>query len=48
VPGLADAAQLAAFPQGTDAYYFLRTRLVRERNRVEHALREARRHIEIA
>ncbi len=43
VPGLADAAQLAALPQGADAYYFLRTRLVRERNRVEHALREAMR-----
>ncbi len=48
VPGLSDAAQLAALPHGSDAFHFLRTRLVRERNRVEHALRSAMRCIEVA
>lgn len=48
VPGLSDAAQLAALPHGSDAFHFLRTRLARERNRVEHALRSAMRCIEVA
>lgn len=43
VPGLADAAELAALSHGSDAFHFLQTGLVRERNRVEHALREAMR-----
>jgi hypothetical protein len=41
VPGLADAGRLAALDPGDDDYYFLRTKLVRERNRVEHALKTA-------
>jgi hypothetical protein len=41
LPGLSDVGALATLRQGTDEYFFLRTRLVRERNRVEHALRRA-------
>jgi hypothetical protein len=43
VPGLADTALLAQLPATSDAFYFLRTRLVRQRNRVEHALHDAER-----
>jgi hypothetical protein len=43
VPGLADTALLAQLPPSSDAFYFLHTRLMRQRNRVEHALREAER-----
>jgi hypothetical protein len=43
VPGLSDAGRLAALDAGSDDHHFLRTKLVRERNRVEHALREAMR-----
>jgi hypothetical protein len=43
VPGLADTGLLAQLPPSSDAFYFLRTRLTRQRNRVEHALREAAR-----
>jgi hypothetical protein len=43
LPGLADAVTLGTLaPQSNDAR-FLRTKLERERNRVEHALRTARR-----
>jgi hypothetical protein len=38
IPGLSDAALLALLDRHEDQYHFLRTRLVRERNRVEHAL----------
>ena len=41
VPGLADAGRLPALDQSGDEVHFLRTKLVRERNRVEHALRAA-------
>jgi len=34
VPGLADAPRLAALPPDSDEYRFLRTRLIRQRNRV--------------
>ncbi|MDP9472530.1 MAG: hypothetical protein M3Q71_17995 [Chloroflexota bacterium] len=39
LPGLADAGRLATLPPGGNDVHFLRTKLVRERNRVEHALR---------
>ena len=39
VPGLAEAGRLAGLEAGSDGFHFLRTRLVRERNRVEQALR---------
>jgi len=42
LPGLAPLATLAALEPGSDAYHFLRTQLVRERNRVWHALTTAR------
>ena len=38
---LADARQLAGLDPGSDDYHFLRTRLERNRNRVEFALRQA-------
>jgi hypothetical protein len=41
LPGLADAAALGRLDPDSDAYRFLRTLLLRERNRVEHALRTA-------
>ncbi|MDP9358593.1 MAG: hypothetical protein M3Q03_12850, partial [Chloroflexota bacterium] len=41
LPGLADAASLAALRPDRNDAHFLRTKLVRERNRVEHALRTA-------
>jgi len=41
VPGLSDAARLATLPVGSNDFHFLRTGLVREQNRVEHALRAA-------
>jgi Iap family predicted aminopeptidase len=41
VPGLADAERLGQMDAGSDDFHFLRTKLVRERNRVEHALRRA-------
>ncbi len=41
VPGLRAASTLAAVEPGTDAYEFLHTRLVRERNRVVFALIQA-------
>lgn len=39
VPGLSDVSKLAALTPGSDAHFFQRTKLVREQNRVEHALR---------
>jgi hypothetical protein len=41
VPGLLDAARLGQMDSGSDEFQFLRTKLVRERNRVEHALKTA-------
>ncbi len=42
LPGLADAAQRwRSLDPGSDDYHFLRTRLVRNRNQVDFALREA-------
>jgi Iap family predicted aminopeptidase len=41
LPGLQSAAQLASLDPGSDEYKFLRTRLLRERNRVVHALSTA-------
>jgi hypothetical protein len=41
LPGLQAVAKLAALPAGSDDAGFLRARLVRERNRVVRALREA-------
>ncbi|HEU5432733.1 MAG TPA: hypothetical protein VFU81_13790, partial [Thermomicrobiales bacterium] len=43
LPGLAEAATLGRLDPATDDARFLRTRLERERNRVEHALRAASR-----
>lgn len=48
IPGLSDAAKLATLDQSSDDFFFLRTRLVRERNRVEHALRSAMKAVERA
>ncbi len=42
LPGLAALATLATLEPGSAAYHFLRTQLVRERNRVWHALTTAR------
>lgn len=41
VAGLKDAGKLASLDPAGDDWHFLLTKLVRERNRVEHALREA-------
>ena len=46
LPGLQPAARLAGMAVGTDEYEFLRTRLLRERNRIVFALREAARAVE--
>lgn len=48
LPGLSDTAKLGKLDQSSDDFYFLRTRLTRERNRVEHALRSAMRAVERA
>ncbi len=45
LPGLAPIANLAAMDPASNDAGFLRTRLVRERNRVQHALAMARREI---
>lgn len=42
LPGLAPLVTLAALEPQSDGYHFLRTQLVRERNRVWHALMTAR------
>jgi hypothetical protein len=41
LPGLTPVQQLAQLEPGSDQYGFLRTQLVRERNRIEDALRQA-------
>ena len=48
LPGLADAGKLAFLDPTADEFHYLRTKLVRERNRVEHALRAALRLVETA
>ncbi len=48
LPGLSDAARSGTLDRSSDDFYFLRTKLVRERNRVEHALRSALRLVETA
>jgi hypothetical protein len=47
LPGLQTVRRLAAMAPSSDAYGFLRTRLVRERNRVADALDGAAEHIEV-
>ena len=46
LPGLRPAPRLARMTPGTDEYEFLRTRLLRERNRAVFAVREARRAVQ--
>jgi hypothetical protein len=41
VPGLSEAEHLRSLDRGGDEFMFLRTKLIRERNRVEHALNSA-------
>lgn len=41
VPGLMDAGKLATLDRRGDDWHFLHAKLVRERNRVEHAIRSA-------
>ncbi len=41
LPGLADAARLGQLDPASDDFRYLQTQLLRERNRVEHALRAA-------
>jgi len=48
LPGLSDAAKLGTLNQSSDDFYFLRTKLIRERNRVEHVFRSAMRAVERA
>jgi hypothetical protein len=48
LPGLADAVSLGQLDQDTNESRFLRTRLERERNRVEHALRTALQTVRLA
>ncbi|MEA2593911.1 MAG: N-acetylated-alpha-linked acidic dipeptidase [Thermomicrobiales bacterium] len=48
LPGLSDAAHLGSLDRSSDDFFFLRTKLMRERNRVEHALRSALRLVEMA
>ena len=46
VPGLREAGQLASMDQGSDDFKFLKTKLVRQRNRIEAALRAAARKVD--
>ncbi|MGA7669370.1 MAG: M28 family peptidase [Nitrolancea sp.] len=46
VPGLREAGQLASMDSAGDDFKFLRTKLVRQRNRIEHALRAASRKVD--
>ncbi|HVX31321.1 MAG TPA: M28 family peptidase [Nitrolancea sp.] len=39
VPGLREVAQLATLDPASDDFRFLKTKLIRQRNRIEHALR---------
>jgi hypothetical protein len=48
LPGLADAATLGRLDPHSDDFRFLRTRLLRERNRIEHALCSALRVVRLA
>jgi hypothetical protein len=41
LPGLAIVAELANLSPGDDRYYYVQTQLLRERNRVDAALRAA-------
>jgi len=41
LPGLAQIGQLAALDPGSSDYQFLRTKLVRQKNRIEDALEQA-------
>ncbi len=41
LPGLADAGRLGQLDPASDEFRYLQTQLLRERNRVEHALRAA-------
>ncbi|HEX7103691.1 MAG TPA: hypothetical protein VF201_13685, partial [Nitrolancea sp.] len=43
VPGLREVAQLATLDPASDDFRFLKTKLIRQRNRVEHALRASMR-----
>ena len=43
VPGLREVHQLATMDPDSDAFRYLKTKLVRQRNRIEHALRAASR-----
>jgi hypothetical protein len=47
LPGLQAVKKLAGLDPQSDDYGFLRTRLVRERNRVSDALQNASEHIEL-
>jgi hypothetical protein len=46
LPGLQGVTRLASLDPDSDEYGFLRTRLVRERNRVADALASAAEHVE--
>jgi N-acetylated-alpha-linked acidic dipeptidase len=48
IPGLHPAGRLGGLDRSSDEFYFLRTKLLRERNRVEQALRSALRLVETA
>jgi N-acetylated-alpha-linked acidic dipeptidase len=41
LPGLSQTGQLLSLDSGSDAYHFLRTKLVRQKNRIEDALEQA-------
>ncbi len=41
LPGLGDSSTLGQLDPDENAHKFLKTRLLRERNRIEHALRAA-------
>jgi hypothetical protein len=43
VPGLREVAQLATLDPASDEFRFLKTKLIRQRNRIEHALRASMR-----
>lgn len=46
VPGLREVGGLARMDPESDGFRFLKTKLVRQRNRIEHALRTARRMVD--
>ena len=47
LPGFSEVETLANLDPSQDDYYFLKTKLVREKNRVEHSLRAALRRVEV-